>query len=288
VKVTLWKKAGRTLLAVGNFSAKPVQTKLAIDWKALGLDPARASLYAPAMENFQPTALLRSDAPIALAPKRGLALWLDEQPRGTPAAVETLAIQTRRVVFEDRFVPKAGGGWKATVRDPGFMKFDGEGQVFLAPSNAHAWTAHAVPEGARIIAAQIRQDAGDKAQQWGPGLALVWTDETFVKVNRRDDGRFGLSINGKERIAGNCDRELPVMLAISLDENRLRVLALGEGAFQQEQELASLPRSGFTGAPRELRIGKMPNSLKSADHSTPGEVGWSRVDWVRIWGEKTN
>jgi hypothetical protein len=41
VKVTLWKKAGQVLLAVGNFGARPMKVKLAIDWKALGLDSAK-------------------------------------------------------------------------------------------------------------------------------------------------------------------------------------------------------------------------------------------------------
>ena len=131
----------------------------------------------------------------------------------------------------------------------------------------------------------MRQDAGDHAQQWGPGLALVWPEGKTVKVNRRDDGRFSVSVNGQERVAGLGDRELPVTLAIAFDEKRVRILATGEGAFQQEQELASLPRAGFPGAPKELRIGKMANSLEPVDHDTPGEMGWSRVDWVKIYGE---
>jgi hypothetical protein len=36
-----------------------------------------------------------------------------------------------------------------------------------------------------------------------------------------------------------------------------------------------------------MRIGKMPNSLKPADNSTPGEMGWSRADWVRVWSQRS-
>ena len=285
VKVTLWKRGGRTLVSVGNFSAKPVRTMLAIDWPALGLDPAKASLWAPKIDGFQPELLVRPDAVIALAPKRGFAFWLDEQKRDAPATLDTLALEKRRVLFEDRFLPKAADGWKTIATAKAEVQFDGEGQVFLAPAHTHAWTARVLPPGTRIIAAQIRQDAGDAAQQWGPGLAVIAADGKFVKVNRRDDGRFGLSINGAEDLAGQCDRTLPVILAVIFDEKRVRIVAAGEGAFEQEQELATLPRSAFPAEPSELRIGKMPNSLQPIDHGDPGMNGWSRTDWVRVLGE---
>jgi hypothetical protein len=238
------------------------------------------------MENFQPAAEWRAGDPLPLAPKRGLALILDETtPSEIPAAATTLALEKRKVLFEDRFVPKAADGWAVTARATDMIKYDGEGQVFLAPANVHAWTSHAVPETAKVVAAQFRQDNGDQAQQWGPGIALVWPDGKFLKVNRRADGRFGLSINGQSRLEGQCDRELPVTLAIALDDKHVRIVALGEGAFQQEQELASVPRQDFAGAPREVRLGKMPDSLKAADFGTPGEMGWSRADWVRVLGQ---
>ena len=182
-------------------------------------------------------------------------------------------------------MPKAKEGWAFTANAKAEVKFDGEGQVFLAPANTHAWTKRTLPAGTRVIAAQIRQDEGDSAQQWGPGVAVMWSDGKFIKVNRRDDGRFGLSINGAESLAGQCDRTLPVTLTIVVDEKRVRVVASGEGSFEQEQELATRPRAEFPAEATELRLGKMPNSLQPADHSDPGLNGWSRVDWVRVFGE---
>lgn len=286
VKATLWKRAGRTLIALGNFGDKPVQTTLQIDWRALGLDPTKASLYAPEMQNFQPEALYRPDGKISLAPKRGLALWLDETPRKAPAPADTLALAKRRVLFEDRFAPKAAEGWTLTAsvkaKPP---EYDGSGQVFLAPANTYLWTARALAVEPRVVAAQFRQDTGDSAQQWGPGLALVWPDGKFVKANRRADGRIGLSINGSEKLAGQCDRELPVTLAVALDSNFVRIVATGEGAFGQEQELARIPRKDLSGAPIEVRVGKMPNSLKPQDYGDAGLMGWSRCDWLRVLGD---
>jgi L-rhamnose isomerase len=52
----------------------------------------------------------------------------------------------------------------------------------------------------------------------GTGLAVRWTDGKLPKINHCADGRFGLSINGEERLASEVDRELPVTLAISFDQ----------------------------------------------------------------------
>ena len=35
----------------------------------------------------------------------------------------------------------------------------------------------------------------------------------------------------------------------------------------------------------ELRIGKMPNSGKPQDFADAGLKGWSRCDWVRVFGD---
>jgi hypothetical protein len=34
-----------------------------------------------------------------------------------------------------------------------------------------------------------------------------------------------------------------------------------------------------------LRLGKIPNNGKPEDHAEAGQMGWSRVDWVRVYGE---
>ena len=164
-------------------------------------------------------------------------------------------------------------------------KFDGEGVVFLAPANVHAWLERALPAEATAVAAQIRQDAGDEGQSWGPGVALVWPGGRSVKVNRRKDGRFSIAALGREELAGMCDRELPVTLVIVLGKDRVRVLASGEGTYQQDQQLAEFPRASFPGAPALLRVGKIPNSGNPDDHGDAGEMGWSRADWVRVYRE---
>ena len=52
---------------------------LAIDWKALGLDPSRARLTAPAIESFQPAAAWAATDRIRVEPGRGWLLVIDSR-----------------------------------------------------------------------------------------------------------------------------------------------------------------------------------------------------------------
>ena len=283
-RATIWKKNGKTLIAVGNFGDKPLRTTLAIDFAALGLDPKKAHLYAPEMKGFQPELLFAPDAPVSISPKRGLAFILDETPRQPAKAPAALAFDKAKLLFEDTFVPQPKDGWKIVASpNAGSVKPDKEGLVFLAPANVHAWAERALPPDTAVVAAQIRQDAGDEAQQWGPGLALVWPDGHFLKAGRRKDGRFGLSIAGAEKLVGMCDIERPVTIAFVLEKYLIRIIASGEGVWQQDQELAQIPRAEFSAAPAVVRVGKMPNSGEAQDHSDPGPPGWSRTDWLRLY-----
>ena len=54
VLATTYVKPGKALVAVASWEKEPVDVALAIDWKALGLDPSRARLTAPPIEGFQP------------------------------------------------------------------------------------------------------------------------------------------------------------------------------------------------------------------------------------------
>ena len=81
VLATAYRKKGRTFVALGSWANDEVKVKLRFDWKALGLDPARTALYAPAIAGMQTENLWKPGEPILVAPKRGWFLVLDEVPR---------------------------------------------------------------------------------------------------------------------------------------------------------------------------------------------------------------
>ena len=74
---TTYLKAGKALVAVASWEEEPVDVALAIDWKALGLDPSRARLTAPAIEGFQPAASFAPTDRIRVDPGRGWLLVID-------------------------------------------------------------------------------------------------------------------------------------------------------------------------------------------------------------------
>ncbi|MEI7909694.1 MAG: glycoside hydrolase domain-containing protein [Verrucomicrobiota bacterium] len=76
VLASVYRKQGKTLVALASWSAKDESVRLSIDFKALGLDPAKATLTAMAMENLQPKASYQIADPVTIPPGKGLLLTL--------------------------------------------------------------------------------------------------------------------------------------------------------------------------------------------------------------------
>ena len=71
-------KGGRpaVLVALASWAGEPVEVRLAIDWRTLGLDARKASLSAPAIDKFQAGAEFHPGDPIRVEPGKGLLLLL--------------------------------------------------------------------------------------------------------------------------------------------------------------------------------------------------------------------
>lgn len=73
VLATSYLQPGRALVALASWEREAVDVELRIDWRALGIDPTRARITAPAIEGFQPAATFAADDRIKVEPGRG---WL--------------------------------------------------------------------------------------------------------------------------------------------------------------------------------------------------------------------
>jgi hypothetical protein len=87
VLATAYVRNGQTLVSVASWAAKKESVKLQIDWKSLGLDPAKTECVAPAITDFQPAAKFAIGGEIPIDPARGWLLILrdtrshkDQQP----------------------------------------------------------------------------------------------------------------------------------------------------------------------------------------------------------------
>jgi hypothetical protein len=75
VLATAYVRKGRTLISIASWDKSPSKVRLRIDWEALGLDPARASIVAPAVSGFQPETHFKPVDAISVEPGHG---WLLE------------------------------------------------------------------------------------------------------------------------------------------------------------------------------------------------------------------
>ncbi len=73
VLATAYVKDGAVLIALASWAGEPVQCRLIIEWKTMGLDERTAVLRAPAIPDFQPEATFRPDDSIPVEPGKG---WL--------------------------------------------------------------------------------------------------------------------------------------------------------------------------------------------------------------------
>ncbi|MFK2876685.1 glycoside hydrolase domain-containing protein [Rhodanobacter hydrolyticus] len=74
------RKGDKTLVSIASWAPATAKVKLTINWKALGLNPARVRLVAPAVEGFQPAATFKPGDEITVEPGKGWLLELEAPP----------------------------------------------------------------------------------------------------------------------------------------------------------------------------------------------------------------
>jgi hypothetical protein len=80
VPATVYRKEKSALVALASWAKGDVHVRLRINWKRLGIDPARAVIEAPDVENFQTGRRFSPDDSIPVPPGKGWMLILKEKP----------------------------------------------------------------------------------------------------------------------------------------------------------------------------------------------------------------
>lgn len=73
VLATVYKKNGTALISIASWADTDVKVKLNIDWKKLGINPAKATITAPEITNFQPAQTFTAKDEIPVTKGKG---WL--------------------------------------------------------------------------------------------------------------------------------------------------------------------------------------------------------------------
>jgi len=76
---TVYKKDKKSLISIASWNKDKTDVKLAIDWKALGISPEKATLTAIESKDFQPAATFSPDQNIPVEPGKGWMLILEEK-----------------------------------------------------------------------------------------------------------------------------------------------------------------------------------------------------------------
>jgi hypothetical protein len=256
-KVSVYRKNGKTLIALSSWARTNAKVKLQIDWKALGLSPQKATLWEPACEKFQNEAVFAADSEIRVEANKGWMFIVDETPR-------------------EILLPLA-------------MKNPSEGLRELAsapaldlniPANTVSTKDLAWVKGATVAMAQLdpKKDAG---QSWGLGLALGWNNGKSLQINARTDGRWSIRRNGQEMLEGEHPAGQPATVAFRLSADQVQLLASRKDG---EWELVkAFPRSDFPGEPVTVRYGKIGTTWNGHPHSDLGNATPCRVEWVKLY-----
>ncbi|MCF7674793.1 MAG: DUF6067 family protein [Akkermansiaceae bacterium] len=80
VKVSVFRKQGKTMIALASWAPGKTEVRLKVDWKALGIPPA-ATFRAPQCEGFQNKTVFPADAAIPVEPGRGWILIAGDHPQ---------------------------------------------------------------------------------------------------------------------------------------------------------------------------------------------------------------
>lgn len=76
ILATVYKKQGKALISIASWANDDAYVQLDIDWKKLGIDPAKATITAPGVKNFQPAKTFGLDEKIPVEKGKGWLLIL--------------------------------------------------------------------------------------------------------------------------------------------------------------------------------------------------------------------
>ncbi|MCX6361442.1 MAG: DUF6067 family protein [Armatimonadetes bacterium] len=79
VLATVYRRKGKALIALASWATAKVDVTLIIDWKALGISPAKAVISAPAVEDFQPARSFAAGDAVPVEPLKGWLLLIEER-----------------------------------------------------------------------------------------------------------------------------------------------------------------------------------------------------------------
>lgn len=283
ILATAYCKPGKVLIAAASWAKDLVKCRLDLDWAKLGLDPAKASLYAPAIQGFQPARLFKPGDSLPFFPGRGWLLIVDEQAHQVPLQVD--AHTGRKLLLEDHLDRAAlGEGWKTFLSShAGTALALRDGALYVtAAANTCAFAERPLPPGTTLI--QCRVFSGtDGGVSWGTGMGIAWPDR-FMRLNVTAFRNFQVTNDSSEAFGGASEPNTWYYLRVRLEADQVYAEASQDGEYWDV--IRAFARQQYPGDPVAVRLGKMNPRGSAADFETPAAMGESAVSELRVWGAR--
>ncbi len=78
IKATVYRKDGKSMICLASWAEEDVDTDIAVEWKALGLDPSKITLTAPEIKGMQTPQSFRAGDRLPVKKAQGLILIAEE------------------------------------------------------------------------------------------------------------------------------------------------------------------------------------------------------------------
>lgn len=79
ILATVYKRKGAALVSIASWAPEDANVQLVIDWSKLGIDPAKATITAPSVTNFQTAKTFGTNDNILIKKSRGMLLIIKEK-----------------------------------------------------------------------------------------------------------------------------------------------------------------------------------------------------------------
>ena len=279
VLTTTYTRTGKTLVSIASWADEPVDCRLSVDWDAIGLDPQKSHLYAPAIEGFQEARLFKPSDAIPIVPGRGWLLLIDESTHVVPESMDAYA--GRELLAHYFGGDQDPGGWTTHVSEQPDTRVvtSDESVAIHAAANCYAYLEQDLPAATGLFECSVHSGT-DAGASWGPGLCVAWPDKV-LRINLRAEGRFGVDDGKHQWFGGKVQGDKWYRLRIRIVNGDILVEALAPG--RPWETIRAFPAETFSGNPMALRIGKMSPGGRNEDYSILGPTGVCRIKQVRVF-----
>ena len=265
VLATVYKMNGKTLLSIASWAKDDASCQLKIDYKSLGLNPAKTTAFAPEILEFQNQQAFDLFKPFVVPQGRGWLILLSETPL-SPAPQTQAKVQS--LSLDEASLKKACTVRKPTDGDGIIQPVDG-GLNVSGSLNTFIYAEQKLPADVsgvqcRLNLPHLKRPAYVYARTDGmnaPGLAVQFEDGKLVRVSFSSLGTVVVE-DGimdhyyrpvsqlREQKAGDW-----AWLRIRWDADVVRVECSADGKIWEC--VRAVPREIFKGNPEVFKVGKL-------------------------------